>query len=557
MRKILLLLSTVCMGLNAFSQDSITNGSFERWTSGTYDYPQNYPYTSNVQNFTRYHLPFNVTKTTDAYHGTYAIQLTSNASSTDTAFGYFLSVNPNNGNGPMSWTGGMAYNQKPTGIRGYYQYNVASGDSGTIIIAFSKAGVNIGTYMFTLGGDHSGYTLFDFQFNPALTHAPDSVAIGAISCRLINGQPAGKDGSILKLDSISFTGVTSQPDMLNGDFETWDSKTITSLNDWYSDNGDQQEGVYQTSDAVHGGYAVELKTYSRNRDNRILAQAGQVSNGYYPKNCNGDCKQLGGSPFTNQVDTLAFYYKYVPAGNDSATVSLSLVKNGSNIMQTGTFLKATDVYKYKEIPFNAGSAPDTMILTVQSSSWNDTLLTFVGSDLKIDRMFFKSQSIAKTTPVITWDNPADINVGALLGTDQLNATANVVGSFVYDPAAGTELNAGNGQTLHAYFTPIDTIDYEKVSKSVVINVIGPNGLPSISATVLKTYPNPANNNFTIESPENIASVVIANIQGNIVREEHPVTGKTAFISIQDLEPGVYLVTVRTANLSVVKRLIVE
>src|SRR5439155_4624934 len=58
---------------------------------------------------------------------------------------------------------------------------------------------------------------------------------------------------------------------------------------------------------------------------------------------------------------------------------------------------------------------------------------------------------------------------ALSGT-QLNATASVAGTFVYTPAAGTVLNAGNGQTLHVAFTPTDTTNCNTASKDVVINV---------------------------------------------------------------------------------------
>ena len=55
--------------------------------------------------------------------------------------------------------------------------------------------------------------------------------------------------------------------------------------------------------------------------------------------------------------------------------------------------------------------------------------------------------IVRATPVITWNNPANITYGTALSATQLNATANVAGSFTYTPAAGTVLNAGNGQIL--------------------------------------------------------------------------------------------------------------
>jgi hypothetical protein len=78
--------------------------------------------------------------------------------------------------------------------------------------------------------------------------------------------------------------------------------------------------------------------------------------------------------------------------------------------------------------------------------------------------------INKATPVITWANPADITYPAALGGTQLNATANVPGSFVYSPVSGTVLNAGDGQTLSVAFTPTDTTDYNTANANVTINV---------------------------------------------------------------------------------------
>jgi hypothetical protein len=47
----------------------------------------------------------------------------------------------------------------------------------------------------------------------------------------------------------------------------------------------------------------------------------------------------------------------------------------------------------------------------------------------------------------------------------------VAGNFVYTPASGTLLNAGDNQTLHVDFTPTDTDNYTNASKDVLINVL--------------------------------------------------------------------------------------
>ncbi len=77
--------------------------------------------------------------------------------------------------------------------------------------------------------------------------------------------------------------------------------------------------------------------------------------------------------------------------------------------------------------------------------------------------------VNKATPVITWANPAAVTYGAALGPAQLDATANVAGTFVYTPAAGTVLGAGT-QMLSVAFTPSDTTDYASASATVTLVV---------------------------------------------------------------------------------------
>lgn len=88
---------------------------------------------------------------------------------------------------------------------------------------------------------------------------------------------------------------------------------------------------------------------------------------------------------------------------------------------------------------------------------------------------------AKVTPTITWPQPAPITNPTPLSAAQLNATANVPGTFVYTPAAGTVLPAGT-QRLSTTFTPTDTAHYNAATASVTIMVNPAHGiLPTVSA----------------------------------------------------------------------------
>jgi len=78
--------------------------------------------------------------------------------------------------------------------------------------------------------------------------------------------------------------------------------------------------------------------------------------------------------------------------------------------------------------------------------------------------------IIKKDVLITWANPADITEGTALSATQLNATADVAGTFVYTPAIGTVLSGGANQNLKVDFTPTDAVNYNTATKTVTINV---------------------------------------------------------------------------------------
>ena len=82
----------------------------------------------------------------------------------------------------------------------------------------------------------------------------------------------------------------------------------------------------------------------------------------------------------------------------------------------------------------------------------------------------KDDPIVKKDAVITWASPTDITVGTALSATQLNATADVSGTFVYTPASGTVLGVGAAQNLKVDFTPTDAVNNNTATKTVTINV---------------------------------------------------------------------------------------
>ncbi|MBI3510209.1 MAG: T9SS type A sorting domain-containing protein [Bacteroidetes bacterium] len=379
----------------AKAQNSIPNGNFENWTTGTYEYPSFATQTSNPEAFLRCQVPFNCLKTSDYYHGAYAVQLVTHIGA-DTCFGYFINGNPN---GPPTnyWPGGIPYNQQATGVRGYYKNNTLGNDTARILLSFKLNGANIGVYVLPFYGVHNSYTPFNITFSPALPFAPDTVIIAAASSDFLNNNLV-MNNSMFQLDSLTFTGVASQPAQFDGDFETWNSQTIYSPTNWYSNTNDAGTSVTQTTDRVAGNFACELMTYlgQRGPNSTPAANSSSVSTGMWSNSCN--C-QLGGNAFTNQIDTLEFYYKYLPSGNDSAEVDMNYILNGNSINWFGRRLGASASYQLVDIPFNLAQAPDSVIININSSLWQDSALTYVGSDLKVDEMHFKTQPLTTSIPV--------------------------------------------------------------------------------------------------------------------------------------------------------------
>ncbi|HSY47190.1 MAG TPA: MBG domain-containing protein [Thermoanaerobaculia bacterium] len=135
----------------------------------------------------------------------------------------------------------------------------------------------------------------------------------------------------------------------------------------------------------------------------------------------------------------------------------------------------------------AGPAQTLTVIAVATQNYDS-----VAASVTID--------VLKATPIITWSPPAPIVYGTPLSATQLDAAANVPGTFAYTPASGTILNAGAGQTLQMAFTPTDAQDYTTASLGVPLTVT--------KANQTITWPNPADIVYgTLLSPAQLDAAV--------------------------------------------------
>jgi hypothetical protein len=116
-------------------------------------------------------------------------------------------------------------------------------------------------------------------------------------------------------------------------------------------------------------------------------------------------------------------------------------------------------------PADAGTATFPGGVTLRSAGAQ----TLTATDTRSGITGTSTVTVGQAAPTITWANPAAITYGTPLGPTQLNATADVPGTFMYTPAAGTVLNAGPNQVLTVVFTPADSTGV-KFSKQVALTV---------------------------------------------------------------------------------------
>jgi hypothetical protein len=94
-------------------------------------------------------------------------------------------------------------------------------------------------------------------------------------------------------------------------------------------------------------------------------------------------------------------------------------------------------------------------------------------------------TVSQAAPLLSWSTPSAVIYGAALGSNQLDATANVPGSFDYNPSAGTVLDAGTN-SLSVIFTPADTVDYSSATNSVSL-VVSPAPLTVTASNASRVY----------------------------------------------------------------------
>jgi hypothetical protein len=209
----------------------------------------------------------------------------------------------------------------------------------------------------------------------------------------------------------------------------------------------------------------------------------------------------------------AAYVEATPAGSSPASATASPQNLSASAQITITTAGGSGAINVPTITWNAPAAIvyGTALSNAQLSATANVPGTFAytpaaGTTLKAGKQMLSATftptdaktysaatasvqlTVNQAAPTITWATPAPIATGTALSAAQLNATASVPGSFMYNPAVGAVLAAGT-QQLTAVFSPTDTTDYSSATAhtSLVVGATsGPTGGPPAPPTPAPT-----------------------------------------------------------------------
>jgi hypothetical protein len=280
----------------------------------------------------------------------------------------------------------------------------------------------------------------------AQTTAPFNTAAGDLLVAFVSSSGPSEGGQTMTVSGggLSWTLAVRENGEL-GASEIWTAPTPTA-----------QTGITVTSTPGSGAPWQSLVVLTISR----AAGVGAVAHANAP----------GGGPSVTLTPTSAGSLVFAVGNDWNGSVPRVLGPNQSMVHEF--FFPGNDTFWVQRLDGTVAAAGTPVTLNATEPTdhiWNFAAIEIVPFN--------------DAPPVVTWINPADIAYGTPLGATQLSATANVPGTFLYNPAAGTVLSAGNNQTLSTTFTPANTA-YGPVTASVLLNVL--------KATPTITWNAPAN-----------------------------------------------------------------
>ena len=386
----------------------------------------------------------------------------------------------------------------------FYQGSTLLGISTSAPYQFAWSTLPGGSYTLTAKAtDNLGASSVSAPVTLMVDKLPASIALLALN-KIYDGFPAGVGTSSVPVDVpmvVTYNGSTELP-VNAGSYDVL--ATVTSIYYYGEETGimdiaqaTPHIGWNTPADIVYGTplSVTQLNatanvpgtfTYTPAAGTVLGAGASQALNVTFVPTDSVNYTTVSASTTINVAKSPAI----VSLGGLSATYD-GTAKNATFTTLPGSLSVVVTYNGSSTVPKNAGSY--TVVAMVNDAN-------YAGSATG-------TLIIAKAAPVVSWNAPADLVYGTSLSATQLNATADVFGSFNYTPAAGTVLNAGTAQTLSAVFTPLDVANYTTASTSTTINVTKAPALVTLGG-LSQTYDGAAKSATALTLPLNL-NVVLA------------------------------------------------
>ena len=542
MKRMIMSCVLVLFLMTAALSQNVPNRGFENWSTHIL-YEEPTPWlTSNIMMLLMNDTLWLVEKTEDAAAGSYALYL-ENKTVRDTVLpafaicqGYVDGDFPN-----LHYYGGFPYTGQPDSLRGYFKYAIGEGDMAYVVVVFKKDGKVLAENWFPITGSQTEYKKLSFALKE-LTEVPDTAWIGFTA-----GTPWDPvAGGYLYVDSVAFDkGDQTIP---NGDFEAWTPLTWDDPDGWMSGNmlsvaTHSDVMCTRTGDAHSGDYALRLETVPLNfvNENVGIVSSGKLEVGDFS----------GGFPVQVTPSIIQGYYKYTPAGNDSAQVVVLCSKwnaeTGSREQAVRGFaLPPADTYTFFSDTLHLEDVEVDTVNLIFASGWllgAENPLP-VGSVLYLDDLWLVNAcDHADTMQLFTFH---DTTICA--GDDvTLDAGSGFV-SYLWSDSSTTQTITVSDSGV--YTVAVTLGDGCVATDAVTVHVDACTGIqPEQVAEDIHLRPNPCRDYFYIDLPtdaEGRQEIYVCNILGQKVFEKTVPAAATGRLQVDmsGQPAGIYFVRIR-------------
>ena len=368
-----------------YSGTPIPNFSFENWDTLSYNFPTFYNYITST-----------VTRTNDAYHGQYAIQLKNDSIHGEP--GVILMGKSKDG---ITFTGGVPFSARPDSIKLFAKYSIHANDSATILLLFKHTGTVISKNKYKITGSSNNlYQQLTFPMEYLNSIVPDSLIFCVLSANIDNIPNLYFDNSIV-IDNIQFSG--SFDSIPNFDFEYWNTMQYSVLQSWnyhekdfheLSSNFAQTATVLPSQIYHHGKRSVLLKNILLPND----TVTARITTNKFPL-------------YYKPLSLTGYYFYDNEYQVDTFFVAINLYRNDT-IVANGIFktTEKTNTFEPFEIPLSYfyNVSPDsaeiiasTFINVPQSES------VVLLDDLNFDSFLIHVEPIEKSNRLVLYPNPTN------------------------------------------------------------------------------------------------------------------------------------------------------